>query len=93
MQKCFSQPEAAILKFVLPIRAYATFSPRQKKMSHDFEKELLSTAEQGAHGHFVCACVIRNRISIFVCHFIVSSASREVLTDGSTLATRVHRKN
>ena len=40
MQKCFFHPEAAILKFVLPIRAHATFSPRQEKMSRDFEKEL-----------------------------------------------------
>ena len=41
MQKCFSHLEAAILKFVLPIRAHATFSPQRKKMSRDFEKELL----------------------------------------------------
>ena len=41
MYKCFSHPEAAILKFVLSIRAHATFSPRQKKMSCDFEKGLL----------------------------------------------------
>lgn len=50
MQKCFSHPEAAILKFVLPIRAYATFRPRQKKMSRDFEKELL-------------ACIIKDNLS------------------------------
>lgn len=30
MQKCFSHSEAAILKFVLPIRAHGNFSPRQK---------------------------------------------------------------
>ena len=30
MQKCISHSEAAILKFVLPIRAHATFSSRQK---------------------------------------------------------------